>query len=115
MSLGGLSISYLPKITVCKVDGSGHQRERLDSFGMDRREERRHRPPHAIAQEVEILAIVLAEDPLSRVRIAGLSARVVGQNALQHERIFAELSAATRPSTDRMPAAVSISKLGRCT
>ena len=31
--------------------------------------------------------------------IERLSARVVGQNALQHERIFAELSAVTRPST----------------
>jgi len=31
--------------------------------------------------------------------IARLSARVVGQNALQHERIYAELFAATRPST----------------
>ena len=31
--------------------------------------------------------------------IQRLSARVVGQNALQHERIHAELFAATRPST----------------
>src|ERR1700728_464078 len=31
--------------------------------------------------------------------IERLSSRVVGQNALQHERIFAELSAVTRPST----------------
>lgn len=31
--------------------------------------------------------------------IQRLSARVVGQNALQHERIYAELFAATRPST----------------
>ena len=31
--------------------------------------------------------------------IERLSARVVGQNALQHERIYAELFAATRPST----------------
>src|SRR6185437_9867859 len=31
--------------------------------------------------------------------IERLSSRVVGQNALQHERIYAELFAATRPST----------------
>src|SRR5258708_39574169 len=31
--------------------------------------------------------------------IQRLSARVVGQNAFQHERIYAELFAATRPAT----------------
>jgi galactonate dehydratase len=31
--------------------------------------------------------------------IQRLSARVVGQNALQHERIYAELFSATRPGT----------------
>src|SRR3979490_3236291 len=31
--------------------------------------------------------------------IQRLSARLVGQNALQHERIYAELFAATRPAT----------------